>query len=180
MEEVVSSTDPPDCGCGFMSVERVYALLELNAGMRKDFNDRHMIFPHITFTCSGEVVQWIVAGKWNNGNRQQYPELQIWRPSGGTAYVKLNSTSLSPDEKENDDVYEYRADPPLPFQPGDVLGVWQPDDGDSRLQVRYDNAGDSVYYYTGATGNSDSFDTTANGVEMETDIPLVTVEIGKF
>lgn len=149
--------------------------------MRKDFSDRHMIFPHITFTCSGEVVQWIVAGKWNNGNRQKYPELQIWRPSGGAAYVKMNSTALSPDERENDDVYEYRVEPPLPFQPGDVLGVWQPHRADSRLQVRYDNAGDSVYYYTtGATGNSNSFDTTANGVATETDVPLVTVEIGKF
>ena len=30
--------DPPDCGCGFMSVERVYALHKppLSTGMRKD------------------------------------------------------------------------------------------------------------------------------------------------
>ena len=163
-----------------MSVERVYALLELNTAMRKDFDDRHMIFPHITFTCSGEVVQWIVAGKWDD-DEEQYPELQIWRPSEGTAYMKLNSTSLSPDGREDDDVYEYRADPPLPFQPGDVLGVWQPDKDDSKLRVRYyDNAGDSVYYYTEAAGNSGSFDTTANGVIMDTGIPLVTVEIGKY
>ena len=60
--------DPPDGGCGFMSVERVYALHKppLSTGMRKDFNNRQMIFPNIMFSCSGEVVKWIMTEKWNN------------------------------------------------------------------------------------------------------------------
>ena len=174
-------TDPPDCGCGFMSVERVYALFgipELNTGTEKQFDDQQLIFPDITFTCSGKVVKWIMAGKWNNG-RDKYPEFQIWRLSGDSTYVKLNSTVISAASQEDDDVYEYTVDPPLPFQPGDILGVLQPDSGDSRLEVNYDDAGDSVYFYTGSTDNNNVFNIAGGNVVTQTDLPLVTVEFGK-
>ena len=167
-----------------MSVERVYALLglpPLQTGMRRDFSNRQLIFPSITFTCSGEVVKWKMAGKWNDeGNRDQFPELQIWRSSGDSIYQKQNSTVISMTSQEDNDVYEFSVAPPLPFQPGDILGLRQPRDGVSRLQVGYDNGGDSVYYGTGANQNNDVFDISGSGVTTSTDIPLVTVEIGKL
>ena len=168
--------DPPDCGCGFMSVERVYALL--NTGMRKDFNNRQMIFPDITFSCSGEVVKWTVAEKWDE-DKMNPPELQIWRRSedSNNNYMKLNSTIISPGSKEDDEVYEYTVNPPLPFQPGDILGVLQRDD--SKLKVRYEKDGDSVYYYSEARENNEVFDINGTSISTETDLPLVTAEIGK-
>ena len=162
-----------------MSVERVYALLSISSlqtGMRKDFSDQQLIFPSITFTCSGQIVKWIVAGKWNNG-KNLLPELQIWRSSGDSTFERLNSTVISIASKEDDDVYEFPVATPLPFQPGDILGVRQPDKGDSRLQVRYDRGGDLVYYATGADENN-VFD--ISGATTSTDIPLVTVEIGEL
>ena len=54
--------------------------------------------------------------------------------------MKLNSTVISAASQEKNDVYEYIVDPPLPFQPGDILGVLQPDNEESRLQVDYDTA----------------------------------------
>ena len=69
-------------------------------------------------------------------------------------YVKLNSTVVSATSREKYDVYEYTVDPPLPFQPGDILGVLQPDNEDSRLQIDYDTAGDSMYYSTRSGDNS--------------------------
>ena len=169
--------DPPDCGCGFMSVERVYALLR-STGMKKDFNNRQMIFPDIMFSCSGEVVKWIVAEKWDH-NKMNPPELQIWRLSEGSNnnYMKLNSTIISPDSEEDDEVYEYRVDSPLPFQPGDILGVLQPDG--SKLKVRYEQGGGSLYYYSVAGENNEVFDISGTSISMKTDLPLVTVEIGK-
>ena len=176
--------DPPDCGCGFMSVERVYALLSippLNLGFTSDFYDQQAIFPDIKFSCSGEVVKWIVAGKWSN-NEMNYPQLQIWRLSEGssTNYEKLYSTTvIDVDSEEDDNVYEYTVDYPLPFQPGDILGVLQP--GHSKLQVRYEQGGGSVYYYSSAGDNNDVFDIiSGESVSMETNLPLVTVEISKF
>ena len=166
-----------------MSVERVYALLgipPLQTGERRDFNNQQLIFPSITFTCSGEVVKWIMAGRWRGGNRDEFPELQIWRSSGDSTYQKEGSTVISVTNEEDDDVYEFPVAPPLPFQPGDILGLRQPRGGDSRLQVRYDNGGDSVYYGTAANQNNDIFDISGSGVTTSTDIPLVTVEIGKL
>ena len=176
------TTDPPDCGCGFMSVERVYALFgipELNTGSRKGFDGQQLIFPDITFTCSGEVVKWIMGGDWNGDDHDEYPELQIWRLSGDSTYVKLNSTVISVASREKYDVYEYTADPPLPFQPGDILGVLQPDNEDSRLQIDYDTAGDSMYYSTSSRDNSNVFNVAGGDVQTMRDLPLVTVEIGK-
>ena len=168
-----------------MSVERVYALRgipPLQTGMKKDFNNKQLIFPSIRFTCSGEVVKWIMAGKWNNQeDRDEFPELQIWRSSGDSTYLKEGSTVISSVTSEEDDgMYEFPVAPPLPFQPGDILGLRQPHggrDGVSRLQVRYDNGGDSVYYGTRANRNNDVFDISGSGVMG---IPLVTVEIGKL
>ena len=169
-----------------MSVERVYALLgipPLQTGYRRDFDDQQLIFPSITFTCSGEVVKWIVAGRWrgDGGNRDEFPELQIWRSSGDSTYQKEGSTVISVTSEEDDGVYEFSVAPPLPFQPGDILGLRQPPGYyDSILQVRYDNGGDSVYYSTAANQNNDIFDISGSGVATSTDIPLVTVEIGKL
>ena len=173
--DLVPFSDPPDCGCGFMSVERVYALLQM--GSRKNFDNRQMIFPNITFTCSGEVVKWIMTARWRN-DRSAYPQLQIWRLMEGSTYKKIHSTDLSTDE-QNDDVYEFPVNPPLPFQPGDILGVLQPNDRQSRLQVRYDDGEDAVsYYYTGADYDSDTF--TIIGASVDMALPLITVEIGRM
>jgi hypothetical protein len=175
---IAARTDPPDCGCGFMSVERIYALLR-STGMRKDFNNRQIIFPDIMFSCSGEAVKWIVAEKWDDDETNP-PELQIWRLSEGSNnnYRKINSTIISPDSREDDEVYEYTVDPPLPFQPGDILGVLQP--GGSKLKVRYEEDGDSVYYYSKAGENNEDFDISGTSISTETDLPLVTVEIVQY
>ena len=139
----------------------MYALLgipSLNTGSREDFDNRQMIFPDITFMCHGEVIKWIMAGRWHNNNdRDEFPELQIWRLLEGSTYEKLNGTLISTTSEEEDEVYEYPVDPPLPFQPRDILGILQPRESDSKLQVRYDNGGQSVYYYTEAQDNIEMF-----------------------
>ena len=68
-------------------------------------------------------MKWIMGGDWSGHDQDEYPELQIWRLSGDSTYVKPNSTVVSAASREKYDVYEYTADPPLPFQPGDILGV---------------------------------------------------------
>ena len=98
---------------------RVIALLS-PVGLRKNFSDKQLIFPDIRFTCSGEVVKWIMGGKWNSiEDRNSYPELQIWRPSGDTTFSKEQNTTIMPMSHEGDHVYEFPVEPPLPFQPGD-------------------------------------------------------------
>ena len=151
----------------------------LQTKKRKWFDDQQLIFPNITFTCSGELVKWTIGGRWNSYNNQ-FPELQIWRYSGNNTYEKQSGTVISVTKREDDDVYEFPVAPPLPFQPGDILGILQPDRSDSRLRVYYDDDGDSVNYGTRASVNNELFIINDSNVTTSTNIPLVTVEIGKF
>ena len=100
-------------------------------------------------------------------------------------YQRVNSTTISVAMERDDDVYEFIPDPPIPFQPGDVLGVFQPSRDNSRLQVDYDSGGSSVYYYIETdedqvVSSHITFDTTHEDVETQTALPLVSVEIGEL
>ena len=167
-----------------MSVERMNRLLGTQiATLRESYQEKQLIMPDIQFTCRGEVVKWIMGGRWDGG--QHYPELQIWRPSGGTTYQRVNSTTISAAMERDDDVYEFIPDPPIPFQPGDVLGVFQPSRNNSRLQVDYDNRGSSVYYYIETDEDQvvslhTTFDISHEDVETQTALPLVSLEIGEL
>ena len=160
-----------------MSVERVHALLgnpPLETGVRRDFENQQSIFPSITFTCSGEIIKWIMAGTSSKGT--QFPQLQIWRPSGATTYEKQSSSVISVAQTQAVGVYEFPVEPPLPFQPGDVLGVLQPPGNLSGLQAVYDDGGSSLHYYSEGDGDIDVLD-TANMASLAV-LPLVSVEIG--
>lgn len=120
-------------------------------------------------------MKWIVGVTLENEESNDL-EFQIWRPSGDSRYRKQH-TILVPiaSEKENC-VYEVAVDPPLPFQPGDVLGILQSDG--SELELVYDDSEDSVFYYTESTVQHFIID-SENRVEIQRGLPLVTVEIGK-
>lgn len=175
--------EPSHCGCGFMSVERVYALLgtsELNQRHRNTLHDdqQQFIFPSITFKCSGEVVKWIVGVKLESEESNDL-EIQIWRPlEGDSRYKKKNATLVRIASEKENCVHEIAVDPPLPFQPGDVLGILQPDG--SELELAYDDSEDSVFYYTESTHWAVQHFIIDNNVEIQRGLPLVTVEIRKF
>lgn len=84
-------------------------------------------------------MKWIVGAKYDNKeNRVNYPEVQIWRPTGDSTYQKLNGTTIIPAAERRSRIYEFIVDPPLPVQQGDVLGVFQPPQDNSKLLVDYD------------------------------------------
>ena len=180
---LVTVTDPTDCACGFMSAERVSALLGTpKHEIARSFPDQQLaIFPDITFTCSGEVVRWIMGGTFRNLGGES-PELQIWRPLGDSVYQKVNSTFVYVLSDEPDSVYEYTVDPPLPFQPGDILGVFHPDSRDVVLELDYDRESTSVYYtqYSSVIESGNSlFDLNGENVKVESGTPLVSAAVGK-
>jgi len=84
------------------------------------------------------------------------------------------------------DVYEFAVSPPIPFQLGDILGMFQPESGKSRLQVDYDSGGRLVNFYT--TTQSDQLVPTENTIDINNDqdlnidmtLPLVSIEIGEL
>ena len=182
----VTVTDTPDCVCGFMSVERVYALFEYIRVRRRrirSFRSQLVIFPHIMFTCGGQVTKWIMGGRLRSTGKE-FPELQIWRPSGNNTYQIVNSTIIFELSHEDDNVYEYTVDPPLSFQSGDTLGLFQPESFESLLQLDYDRYRGSVYYFPylsrSVDANNSYFDINSEDVFSRTGIPLVSASIGKF
>lgn len=162
------------------------ALLTRNPGNIGDIqitSQEQAIFPNLHFTCSGAVVKWIVAGRYP-GNNNYFPELQIWRPTGSFMYQKLNGTSVTAANRVDHGIYELTVDPPLPVQPGDVLGIFQPAAPISRLIVEYDASVDSVHFYflkdAGVTSPDTFIDINRGGWNIRTGIPLVSVELSEL
>jgi ephrin-B len=181
-------TDSPDCVCGFMSVERMRLLLGLDSvGGRINTQSRQQITPDIRFTCDGMITKWIVGADWAN-HKNLYPELQVWRSSGNGTYRKINGTLIDVDSstESKQRVYEYNNFPPIPFQAGDILGVFMPQSRDSKLKLRAEEGhGHTNYYIPTADSDTvspyDSIDLQqlqdTPQVSSSVYHPLVTVEI---
>ena len=181
------NTDPPDCGCGFMSVERMKLLLlgrDNNVGMDKRTERRQQITPDIRFTCDGMITKWIIAGTWDD-DEMLHPELQVWRNIGNDTYQKINGTFIEPPEFITNNIYEYDNFTPIPFQSGDVLGIFIPENGKSRLRVSSENVNSPINYYLQTSPMESVSPYKMIDIQNNPSImtqgyhPMVTVEIGK-
>ena len=139
------------------------------------------IFPDINFTCSGNLTKWIVGGEIG---KPVGAELQIWRRNhvGENNYTKVGSSVLQANDSDNDHVYEYIPNPPLEFQEGDILGVYQRA-GEDRMRVYYQETTGLENYRSPVELNVDppAPDTLTSTIlaSSDYDYPLVTVEIGE-
>ena len=168
-----------------MSVERMRILLGLDSvGSRITTDKRQQITPDIRFTCDGMITKWIVGADWNS-NGSLYPEVQIWRSSGNDMYWKINGTLIEVETENEEQIYEYDNFPPIPFQAGDILGVFTPPYPDSKLRVRAETEHGHTNYYIDL--NISDTVSPYDGFDLQQDIPLisssvyypmVTVEIG--
>ena len=117
--------------------------------------------------------------------RDQYPLFQLWRPSGTEEYERVYESSsdggeFTASEEPGITIGEYLPHDPVPFCSGDVLGVYQPgDDSDSRLSLMHVNVptgfGHDNYYIRQTVMSLEEVTTSAQGVGVGNDIPLVAV-----
>ena len=177
--------DPPGCKCGFMSVERMKILLRLDG---RDDNEemitqRQQIMPDIKFTCDGMITKWIIGAAFTIGSL--YPELQVWRNIGNDVYEKINGTSIAIPVENSNHIYEYDDFPPIPFQAGDILGVFVPQTSSSRLVLSSELIERPINYYltTDDTDSESPYDIidlqNTQALMSEGYQPAVSVEIGK-
>ena len=178
---------PADCGCGFMSEERVHALLTSTYdGDLDDFREKaQFLFPSLNFTCSGRIMKWIVVGRYRKFNGE-FPELHLWRKLGNLSglYKKINNTGtvLSVISEKDDDVYEFIPSTTLIAQPGDIVGLYTPNRPIFRPE--YDENRNILYYWNSARQDRDSEDSEEDVFEIfdsrtSFGSPLITVEICK-
>ena len=152
--------------------------------LRRDQEQR--VFPDITFTCSGTINKWILGGK---ATSKIGVELQIWRRNSNgvnnytkVAYSILQASNVNIDTTSSN-VYEHTANPPLAFQSGDILGVYQRSGG-SRTSVYYQETTGPTNYHLSSKLNIDppvpNILNNAVLVSDQYDYPLVTVEISEL
>ena len=139
------------------------------------------LFPDIQFTCNGSITKWIVGAQTRSvGITDKLPSLQIWRRTRGTNfYSQVGSSHLHTSTSNFSGIVEYMPNPPLEFQEGDVLGVYQPEADQSKSVLYYQRStGPSSYGYIG--------DVPYNSISLNDDYkftkydyPLVNVEVTK-
>ena len=169
-----------------MSVERMRILRRLETvGSATKTAQRQQITPDIKFTCDGMITKWIVGADWDSRD-SFYPELQVWRNIGNDKYQKINGTVITTPTENPNRIYEYDDFSPIPFQAGDILGMFLPRDKDARLRLVSENTNSPTNYYL-TTANTDSespFDSidiqSTQSLMSQAYHPLVSVEIGKF
>ena len=172
-------TDPPECTSNaFLTPEELrQKALEVNINSVVVRDQQQRVLPDITFTCNGSITKWIV-GAGTGGGSSPPSELQIWRRSGSN-YTKVGSTQLTAQSPNIDDpnVYEYIPSPPLGFQEGDILGVYQRDYS-GIVPYYQENTGPKNLRQDGRVNAAPVY-LTAPSLAAEYDYPLVTVEISE-
>ena len=141
------------CISGFMDLDLLRKRAEKisNAGMNDDSLDSNFILLHgDSFSCNGNLTGLLFVGTYSGtgGGRDKYPEIQIYRNTGGDTYTRQGSSQeirLAAGDFSPDGVLQYNLTTPISFQSGDVLGVYQPSEGDSVVRVYYRQATVTTY-----------------------------------
>ena len=130
-----------DCTSGFISLDRMDAVLG-NYGNVVDFGGMvQAVIPGINFTCSGSIESWTFGARWEVDT--DFIELQIWRPgSEDGSYTKVGSTMIYVEEEGQTKLYHYLLSSPLHFQAGDILGHYR----QIRLELEYVGGGHPLYF----------------------------------
>lgn len=178
------STGNSLCTSSFLS-EEALTRLTVFIGQR---NRAQRIIPSLRFDCDGAITKWIVGASWNNATTAtSFPDLQIWRlnSSENEVYNKVSSATLNATRYNSSRLYEFAVEPSLPFQTGDILGIFQPSGSRSRLRILYrTGSGNPRNYVFRPLQNVtepplETFTTSSSGILRQTVLPLVTMKICK-
>lgn len=110
---------------------------------RNKLSNELRLLRDVNFTCNGAITSLLlgVDVMKTMGMRKKYPQVQAWREDKNTprVYYRVYSEEiiLAEGEFSPDGVLQYTLNPPIQFQTGDVLGVYQPEQKESVVQLYY-------------------------------------------
>ena len=139
------------------------------------------ILPSMNFSCSGNISKWTFVARSRTGN--QYPRFQLWRPNGTRIYRRVYessdmSTMSGPSEFT---VEEYIPPDPVPFEAGDIFGLYQSERGESRrLSVRHVDVPDGYGFDNYHRDNMMPEVFNTNRLTAANNYPLVAVETSEY
>ena len=177
----------PGCARGFIRRDILLVKASILSNNRSDLTYREAtqrILPDIVFHCSGVILSYTVAAlkSLETSTRRGIPELQLWRRnSDSTTWVKVQGVGADAAQSDTEElnVYRYTPVPPLPFQEGDILGLYQPYSSASVFKIYLQGSGVTNYYRTAVGSPLGTFRTSMVGVRSERRLPLVSVEVSK-
>ena len=110
-----------------------------NDGSQNYLDGKFRLVPGMSFTCNG-IITGLLLGvdiRSNRDGRSKYPMVQVWRPGSGGRYtrVAMQEIRLAAGDFSPDGVFQYNLTTPIDFLNGDVLGVYQPSEGDSIVRL---------------------------------------------
>ena len=104
-----------------------------------DLDKELRVVPGWNFNCSGNITSLLLGVDIRTGETK-YPEVQTWRRNGNQ-FTRVDSRTivLSPGNFSASGVFQYHLTTPLPVVAGDMIGVYQPNDGSSVVRFFYTN-----------------------------------------
>ena len=151
------------CTSGFIELdllkrraEKTGLSVNTGGGLDRDFR---LLTPE-SFNCSGTMTGLLLVGTIMEKTdvRDKYPEIQIWRNTHSNTYIRQGreKIKLSPGDFSPDGVLQYNLTTPIPFENGDLLGVYQPRQQNSVVRVYYDSSA-SINYRVSRSNQSATF-----------------------
>ena len=135
-----------------------------------------VLVPQTTFTCNGSILSWTFGASWE-GNTPELTELQIWRNNGDGSYTKVGNTTIMTEESVTG-FYQYPLSSPLPFQAGDILGLFQPATSTSQLGLYHEEVTMINYRINSLPAPASQFN-IAGSIEDPYQ-PMIDVETGNY
>ncbi len=141
-----------------------------------------MVFTGIRFSCSGTITKWTFLARERPGG-ERYPELQVWSRDidHGITYRRKNESSAANARLKSPFIYESLLSVPLAFEPGDVLGLYQPNVTSSKLVSQYqdeDGIGETLRLEISSSASSINTEDMAV-LDRQKLHPLLAIEQGK-
>ena len=116
------------CAKGFMELDVIRKRAAQRMSPANVLDGEFWINPDWRFTCNGNLTSLLLGANIPRLNHKDagFPEIQIWRNTGGSNYTRQASQEirLNPGDFSPDGVLQYNLTTPMPFQTGDVLGVY--------------------------------------------------------
>ena len=115
-----------------------------------------LIMPSLEFNCSGTITGFLlgVDVRTEDDDRVEYPTIWLWNKTGETTYTRVIDSSveviLGPSNFSTNGVFQFSLSTPLQFNANQVLGIYQPNLGDSVVRFYYqDYNGPDIYETVG-------------------------------
>ena len=146
------------CTSGFMQLDVLRKRSEKisvgNTVASTGISEEMRVMYRLRSSCSGSIASLLLGVKVvaASDHRSLYPELLIYSIKQGFVrrlYLKDGSEiRLSAGQFSSDGVFQYNLTTPIPFQSGNVLGVYQPPAAKSVVQLFYVNDSTAPVAYT--------------------------------